>query len=337
MANAARQAVTIHYRRLEDVTGSFGKHSLESAIRSAMQHSCPEGTICDNWKLRAWAVPPSAEDTLLMNIHSDGGHYFFGDLTQYTKGYMQTLIEQIEHTSVLPVEQQPPPEGKEYVHSMMYWLAVGSHMFMIQSRSLTSKHLEDYLTWFLKHRTPSISSNGHVILQAKFDADQVGGDLNDIKEIVVGGRADIHATPVVDVSDKSEIRTVEKYQEVATRKPWHQRALDVLRAVMANEADVQKLLESIPQDADLEVAVHIGYKAKRNVTRAPMQQALRNLPEGEITARGRDGRITGNDIRLSHSASVLKDGSLLNPTDVVRALYGTYKHFVDNGKIQAAS
>jgi hypothetical protein len=27
----ARQAVTIHYRRLEDVTGAFGKQSLETA------------------------------------------------------------------------------------------------------------------------------------------------------------------------------------------------------------------------------------------------------------------------------------------------------------------
>lgn len=34
-------------------------------------------------------------------------------------------------------------------------------------------------------------------------------------------------------------------------------------------------------------------------TRAPMQQALRNLPEGEVTAIGKSGRMTGKDIRLS--------------------------------------
>jgi hypothetical protein len=129
--------------------------------------------------------------------------------------------------------------------------------------------------------------------------------------------------------------TVESYKEVAKRT-WKQRALDILRAVMENEADVQKLLESIPADADLEVAVHIGYKAKRKVSRAPMQQALRNLPEGEIQARGPGGRMTGGDIRLSHTANILKIGSLLDPQDVIRALNETYKYFVANGKIPAA-
>jgi hypothetical protein len=95
--------------------------------------------------------------------------------------------------SVLPVEQQPPPKGKEYVHSMMYWMVIGNHALMIQSRSLTSKHLEEYLTWLLKDRTTTITPTGQVILQAKFDASDVGGDLNDIKEIVVGGKTGIHA------------------------------------------------------------------------------------------------------------------------------------------------
>jgi hypothetical protein len=97
---------------------------------------------------------------------------------------------------------------------------------------------------------------------------------------------------------------------------------------------VQKLLESVPDDAKLEVDVHIGYRTrKRSISRAPMQEALRNLPEGEITAVGRDGRMVGGDIRLSHRVSVLKSGSLLDPQDVIRALREAHKYFVDNGKI----
>lgn len=334
MAAAPRHPVSVHYRKLEDATGAFGAHTLESALRKAMQHQSDGNQIIGHWKLRAWAVPPNAEDTLLMNLRQDGGDYFFGDLTQYTRGYMQTLIEQKDNMPVLPVEQQPAPQGKEYVHSMMYWLAVGNHCLIIQSRSLTTKHLEEYLTWLLKERTPMIGSTGHVTLQWKFDAAEVGGDLNDIKEIIVGGVADVHASPRTDEGTKE--RTVESYKEVATRKPWSHRAIDVLRAVMSNEADVQKLLESIPEDADLQVAVHIGYKASKKVSRAPMQQALRHLPEGEIKARGRDGNVTGGDIRLHHNVNILKNGSLLDPNDVVRALRETYKYFVDNGKIQAS-
>lgn len=327
-----RQPCTIHYRRLEDVTGAFGTDTLESAVRKAMGHEVGNGKVSAHWKHRAWVVPPSSEETLLMNVHHDGGKYFFGDLTQYTKGYMQTLISDMADTAILPIEQQPPPAGKEYIHSMMYWMIIGSHALIIQSRSLASKQLEEYLTWLLKDRTTAILPTGQVILQAKFDASDVGGDLSDIKEIIVGGRTGLHATTATD----SVTTTRESYKEVATRKPWRERAVDVLRAVMNNEADVQKLLKSIPKDADLQVAVHIGYKAKREVTRAPMQQALRNLPEGEIKAIGQGGRMTGTDIRLSHQANILKKGNLLDPADVVRAFQEAYQFLVANGKIEPA-
>jgi hypothetical protein len=329
-ARPERQAVTIHYRRLEDVTGAFGKQSLEAAIRKAMNQHLAGGKISEHWKHRAWLVPPSAEDTLLMNLHNDGGSYYFGDLTHYTKGYLQTLLSEAEDTPSLAVEQQPPPKGKEYIHSMMYWFATKNHLLMIQSRSLGSKQLEEYFTWLLKDRSAIIGATGQVILQAKFDADDVGGDLKDISEIIVGGK-----TPLIARGPESkEPREVSKYKEIATRKPWRERALEVLRAVMNNEADVRKLLESVPEGANLQVSVHIGYKAKRTVSRAPMQQALRNLPEGEITAKGPGGRMTGKDIRLSHLANVLKTGSLLDPKDVIRALREAHQYFVDNGKIE---
>ena len=66
------------------------------------------------------------------------------------------------------------------------------------------------------------------------------------------------------------------------------------------------------ENAELRVLVHIGYRdRRREVARAPMQRALRNLPEGEVVARGRHGRLTGNDIRLSYPATISKNGSLL--------------------------
>lgn len=301
-----------------------------------MGHVIDGGKVAAHWKRRAWLVPPSTEETLLMNLNHDGRSFYFGDLTLYTKGFMQALLEEAADAPMLAVEQQPPPQGKEYVHSMMYWLVVNNHMFMIQSRSLGAKQLEEYLTWLLKDRTAAITPTGQVILQAKFDASDVGGDLADIREIIVGGTAAVSSRaapePVLDAGFKGA--AVETHKKIARRKPLFDKAFDVLLAVMNNEADVKKLLESVPAGADLEVSVHIGYKAKKEVSRAPMQEALRNLPEGEITAIGRDGRMTGNDIRLSHRASVIKNGSLLDAEDAIRALREAHKYMVDNGKIE---
>jgi hypothetical protein len=182
-----------------------------------------------------------------------------------------------------------------------------------------------------------MAANGQVILNAKFDVEDVGGDLDDVREIIVGGTGVIQAAParLPDQAPAIPDREVEQRVDVEAKRSWGERALKVLHAIMTNEADVQRLLESIPEGADLDVSVHIGYKAtKRRVSRALMQQALRNLPDGEITAVGKLGKQSGKDIRLSFPVRVLCNGSLLDPNDVRAKLRSAYDYFMENGKIR---
>ncbi|MBZ0164638.1 MAG: hypothetical protein K8H74_18235 [Notoacmeibacter sp.] len=332
-----RKSLTVHYRRMEDPVGALNGGTLETRVRSALQHVVDGGPLSEHWNRRAWVVPPEKSDTLLMNVFHDDGVSFFGDLTVYTRGFMQALLRSEPDVAVLPVEQRPPPAGREYIHSMMYWMVLGNHVLTIQSRSLNTKNLEHYLTWLLKEQTAQMGDNGQVLLTAKFDSAEVGGDLEDLREIIVGGTGVVGTVPArLPEQPVERVREVAEHVDVGARRPWGERALDVLRAVMNNEADVQELLRSIPDEADLDVSVHIGYKAKkRRVTRAPMQRALRNLPEGEITAIGKHGRMTGKDIRLSFPVRVLCEGSLLEPNDVRAKLKSAYDYFVDNGKIEA--
>lgn len=331
-----RKSLTVHYRRMDDATGALIGGTLETFIRGALTDMYDGGALSERWNRRAWQVPPDNSDTLLMNVFHDDGVSFFGDLTIYTRGFMQALINNEPDAAMLPVEQRPPPEGREYIHSMMFWMAIGNHVMTIQSRSLSTKHLEQYLTWLLKERTTQIDANGQVLLTAKFDSDELGGDLDDIREIIVGGTAAVEAAPARLPHEPIQERDVDQHVDVGARRSWGERAIGVLRAIMSNEADVQALLESIPDEADLDVSVHIGYKTKkRRVTRAPMQQALRNLPDGDITAIGRHGRLTGKDIRLSYPVRILTTGSLLDPTDARAKLRMAYDYFVENGKIEA--
>ncbi|WP_296715607.1 hypothetical protein [Tistrella sp.] len=330
-----RKSATVHYRRMEDPVNALKGDTLEARIRSALADQFNGGVLSEHWSRRAWNRAENS-DTLLMNIYHDDGVSFFGDLTVYTQGYMQALLRNEQDVAMLPVEQQPPPAGREYIHSMMFWMVIGNHVMTIQSRSLSTKHLEQYLTWLLKERTAQMGQNGHVLLTAKFDSDEVGGQLDDIREIVVGGTGVVEAASTRLPQEPVAEREVGQHIDVAARRSWGQRAVAVLRAIMNNEADLQELLQSIPEDADLDVSVHIGYKTKkRRVSRAPMQQALRNLPEGEITAVGKDGRLTGKDIRLSYPVRVLSNGSLLDPTDVRVKLRAAYDYFIENGKIEA--
>ena len=330
-----RKSLTAHYRRMDDPVGALNGETLETCIRGALADTYDGGPLSEHWSRRAWLIPPDNLDTLLMNVFHDDGKSFFGDLTVYTKGFMQALIKREPDAAILSVEQQPPPQGLEYIHSMMFWMVIGNHVIVIQSRSLTTKQLEQYLTWLLTKRTTQMSANGQVLLTSKFDNEKVGGDLDDIREIIVGGIGAVEAAPARVPQGPELGRDVDQYVDVGGRRSWGNRAIEVLRAIMNNEADVQALLESIPKEADLDVSVHIGYKTKwHKVTKRPMQQALRNLPEGEITAIGKHGRLTGNDIRLSYPIRVLTNGSLLDPNDVRAKLRSAYDYFVENGKIE---
>nr|WP_321512612.1 hypothetical protein [uncultured Hyphomonas sp.] len=327
-----RKSLTVQYRKLADPTNAFGGQSLQAALKRAVISPAGDEAVGKHWKRRAWTPTGDQSHTYLMNIYQDGSNSFFGDLTQYTQGYMQSLLKQEDDSPMLAVEQSPAPQGREYIHSMMYWMAVNDHLLAIQSISLSTKHLENYLSWLLNERTSAVGPTGHVILDAKFDTDDMGGNLDDINEIVVGGTGAVEAAATSSV--KPEFRDVERRTDVGERRPWGQRALDVLKAVMNSEADVQKLLEEMPEGADLDVSVHIGYKSKkRKLSRAPMQRALRNLPEGDITAKGRFGKQSGKDIRLSYPARVLTKNSLPDIEDVRAKMWDAYEYFVKNGKI----
>jgi hypothetical protein len=108
---ADRQQVSIHYRRLDDVTGSFGGQSLEQAIRAAMSSTVTDGPIAGHWKRRAWTSAAGGPETLLMNIFDDGGSHFFGDLTQYTTGFMQALLAMEDKQRVRPLDGVVTSEG----------------------------------------------------------------------------------------------------------------------------------------------------------------------------------------------------------------------------------
>lgn len=330
-----RKPLTVHYRRLEDPVGAFNGAALDERIRDAMKHRVDGEKISEHWKLRSFKESEGQADTLLMNLHHDDRQSFFGDLTKYTEGHMQAMLRNKEDSPMIVVEQQLPPDGREYVHSIMYWMAIGNHLFAIQSQSLNTRNLERYFTWLLKEKSGVVSDNCHVILNAKFDLSDHGGDIEDIREIVVGGVGAVDAAPTHFDHQTPVAREVEEYSRVGSERSWGKRAIDVLRAVMSSEADVMALLSGVPDGADLDVSVHIGYKSrKRKTSKRAMSAALRNLPEGEITAVGKGGKITGKDIRLSFPVSVQMQGSLLDPEDVKEKLRSAYDYFVANGKIE---
>jgi len=297
---------------------------------------------------------------LFINFFSDGREgtpLVFGDILHFTKGHLQALCTTAnQDASMVPVQQIRAPAQSEYVHSQMFWMVKGDHAFVLQSQSLKTGEFEEYLEWLLKTCTNKMQATHNVVLESRFDAEAVGGDLGDIQEIIVGGVAAISPLTVADKTTSragetpEEERVVTEQGHIDTgRRTGFAAAKEILSVLLGGDANVASLLSAVPEDAELNVQVHIGYQTKRRkVNRAALkhlQTGLRNLPDSQLQVRTKGANVAADgSIRLHHSASIrlLKAqdgdsqiiGSLLDPSDVLRAMFEAYATFLGNGKIQ---
>lgn len=357
----ARKSVTIHYRKFQRPAGVT--HSLEHLLRSAL-NTCDASLgldvrIKDRYVSRLQTV---GSDNLFINLCIDqaqGTSYVMGDLLHFTKGRLQALFKTADpEAALVPVQQMQAPAQSEYVHSQMFWLVKGDHVFVIQSISLQTDQLEAYWGWLLSTKTQVVPTDARIVLAAKFDVDAVGGDLDDIQQIIVGGIAPraVRKTEEGALAHSHAHPSAEKSRELTghgsvhtTRTAKWSTARAVLSQLLDGDANVDRLLNAVPQDVELNVQVHIGFATKkRKVDRVALREletGLRNLPDGqlEVVAKGKKMASDGS-IRLHHKASVklIKSAeadsqiisALLDPADVQRALIEAYDYFVNNGKIK---
>ena len=344
-----RKPITIHYRKFNRaVTVS---HTLEQLVRGAMTTTVASGVhISDRYLERLHTM---GSDNYFINTYSDGAGItplVFGDILHFTKGHLQALCDTANvNAASVPVQQMKAPVQSEYVHSQMFWMIKGDHAFVVQSMSLRTAEFEQYLDWLLKSKTTQLASTHSIILDARFDEAVVGGDLGDIQEIIVGG---IAAAPMTMPADGTveQVSEVTEHGQIDTgRATGWATAKAILRELLGGDANVASLMKAVPPDAELNVQVHIGYQTKkRKVDRVALRQletGLRNLPDSQLQVKSKGARVAADGtIRLHHNASIrlikTQDGdnqiigSLLDPTDVQRAMVEAYSYFVANGKIQ---
>lgn len=344
-----RKSVTIHYRKFS--RAATVQHSLEELVRRAMGSPAVGGVqIKDRYLERLFTVN---SDNYFINTYNDGAGatpLVFGDILHFTKGHLQALCQTAnQNAASVPVRQMQAPAQSEYVHSQMFWMIKGDHAFVVQSMSLRTTEFELYLDWLLKICTKNLVLDHPIILESKFDADAVGGDLGDIQEVIVGGVA-TPAPTVPDLEVAGQERDVTQQGQIDTgRRTGWATATAILRELLGGDANVESLMRAVPADAELNVQVHIGYQTKkRKIDRVALRQletGLRNLPDGQLQVKSKGARLAADGtIRLHHNVSVrlVKAqhgdsqliGTLLDPADVLRAMIEAYSNFVANGKIQ---
>lgn len=346
--------VKVHYRRLIRNGDVFPTQTLRDRIVAAMETKLPNGTsVRSKARNRVAPVPGQPGYERMLNTYHAEGEYAWGTVCLFSPGQLQALLrvadEEKGHADLaevleaLEIAETAAPKGHEYVHGMTYWMAVDDHFYQIQHINLQAKAMEEYLTWLLRDHTKAIGSSHAVMLQWKFDRSQVGDD--ELSSIEIGGLMPETFHPLPDESDQLPAEK-SATEEVQTRESVGERVANTFakaRQVLVDlvgEVETSKIIESMPPEAALDVRVNIGFKAKKRKLRreamANLETGLRNIADGEIIARGKNGEVRGDDARLSMDMGVKRisdASSLLDPADAFRQMQEVHRRFLHDGKL----
>lgn len=348
----AKKPCRIHYRKLSREDNSFPTQTLSDRIAAALNADGGDGNpIRARVQHRISDVPGQPGYQRALNNYEITGEYVFGTTCLFAPGQMQALLKltgddaQPELEDVLEayeIAEQAAPAGHEYLHGLSYWLAKDDHFYQIQSAALQSGAMEQYLTWLLAEKSKVIDAGQSVQLQAVFDREQLADDEPTF--IQVGGivpetlRMPEPREAVPDAPGRI-VETEEREKVGGGTLSWA-KSREILNDLYG-ALKAQELIDSVPEEASLEVLVSIGYRAKkRKLQKAFMRDlaaGLRNLPDGEVTVRTKNGASKGADARLFQDMNILKlDGGsgLLVLGDVRNQMLEVHRRFLHDGYIQ---
>lgn len=335
MAGKTRYA-TVHYRKLDSSAGL--PLPLADAIGQALDAVSDGVRYRDDWHRRVETLATDPPQRRFINhVHSDG-LTTFGTLCAYTEQQMQALINTGPGAASadVPVSDFRAPTDSDYLHGIAYWLIIANHCYVVQHPRVTSKALEQYLTWLLRNAS-ILNDTQTVVLCSDFDLSLVGGDPDDVTSIRVGGSA----PETLADHDGIELRgrDVEERRSVGHIRRTFSKASKVLDALFG-ELDARSVLNDVPEGVTLDVDVDITYRStKRKFDRSSLRAIntrLRNLDDGDLRIRGRNGSAHGNDARLHMNMPfklVRQNGSLLDLPDVRAQLRKVHDRFLEDGKI----
>lgn len=321
--------------------------TLEVLVREALDKIGPEGKCRDHYKLR---IQPGEQDIdgeeqALANHIRDtaevpdarGLSFLFGDLCTFRPGVGQALLQDGKDTRELAVGVMQAPTGANFMGKSAHWLIVDNHVLLLQGQGTRRSALEKYLKWLLT-QDDIIPRDSQVVLVPGVQLDAGVAENTKVTEIKLGSPPRKGAE-----APATAVRMTVREQDVAV--PAGERRGDfewfkgLLEAFAGSSAGVDDLLREMSDEGQVRAQLILKFTKTRAVALPSLetaQAAFRNLDDDEISFGTTAGAKRGDELRLAYNVRVrLVPGNVLDREDVLRAMVGAFKYFVENGFIAA--
>lgn len=328
---------TVQYRQLNrDGLPDIG--SLKAAIVNTMQSDRGGRLVGEFVGNRRFDLDQDGRITLLNRI-TERAHwdqpFFAGQLTYFERGANVPAIigDPDADVNELDLGQFALGQNASMIHGILYFVAVGDHLGLIESNGLKSGRLERFLTQLLT-QDATLQAGQTIILNAQF-SNEGGRRVSEATEVEVSttkarrGDAEPGEIPA---------RFVEQDIERARREG--NSVIQVLEVLGWTPDDIERLMNEVPPGGWLEGFFRFVIKSrqarKKAIPRETLDQALRNVNPADVTILGKGKREKDGFVKLTSNRVVETVGSLLNPTSAVQQIEAALRDWAANGQIDLA-
>ncbi|KFC68822.1 hypothetical protein FF80_01777 [Devosia sp. LC5] len=295
--------------------------------------------VVDVLRRRGWA--DSAKQRIL-DLDQDGSAVILNKLLPPDQWDKSVFAGQLIHVQagadVHAVMQSLDDDTAEYVlrslnvadqarvlKGVLYFAVVDNHVGLIEGQQVRGRLLERYLTALLQ-KAGELEPGDAIILNGKFMAGD-GKELDASTEVTVAAKPNRGG-------DEGAVRIAER--EAAEARDHGSTVFDVLRTLGWSAEAVESLRSEVPDDGWIEgffkVFIKRKTRAKKPISRATINEALRNVDAADLGLRG-NGSEKNGIVKLSVQRAVQTNNSLLDPADAMEQIVNALREWAEAGKI----
>lgn len=349
MAKATYQMV--HYRRLRRADSESTGPSFEAMCRNALEaKNVASLPLWERAGDRVFVYPPPEDRQILLNKVADLTSAVFGEMCLVQTKDLQALIErtaqkvrlsELTTAEIYQLSERSAPAGSQFLRGLLYWLAIGDHLFFVKLQAITPTHMQDYFNWLLGAHASGSPRDVEVAFQAEFDPSVVKNVVGDIRNLRMGGRTAPQVSIAPPPAKQPSGGIVQTSKRVAEKVVQSAMAVPVVEALLG-KSKTESLVASLGPQEYLAVDASVKVKGRRTAeSREKFREIateMADLSDAEVRIDGKDGTVRDGDaiLRVRMPFSVPEDGStLLEFDNVADQLQEVYRRFVADAKISA--
>lgn len=256
--------------------------------------------------------------------------FFSGQVAFFEQGAnVPAILGDIDaDTNELDLGQFQLPNAS-MIHGLLYFVAVGDHLGIIESPGMRSGRLERFFTQFLSQY--NVLEVGHTVVLNALFTNENGRAVSQATEVVLA--AEPARRPEFDPGEIERLVA----QDVAEARGVNNSVVRVLEALGWTNDDITRLMAQVPPGGWLEGVFKFLIKSKtsrkQTIRRQTLDEALRNVDPKDVTILGKGKREKDGFVKLTKIKSVQTVGSLLEPTSAVTKIEESLKEWSAAGEI----